>query len=80
MEGKKEREKKKQRLNKSKYQELTTQGQKDFCVHILNATICNNIKQVPGGVLTRDGVEKDEVIEVGYFASLPALGHVGCLK
>lgn len=29
------------------------------------------------GVLTRDGVEKDEVLKVGDFATLPALGHVG---
>lgn len=55
-----------------------------FCVHFLYwqvcATICNNIAQVLGGVLTRDGVEKDEVFKVGYLAALPALGHVGCLE
>lgn len=27
--------------------------------------------------LTRDGVEEDEVLEVGYLPSLPALRHVG---
>lgn len=36
--------------------------------------------QVSVSVLTRDGVEKDEVIKVGYLAALPALGHVGGLE
>lgn len=30
-----------------------------------------------GRGLTRDGVEEDEVLEVGYLPSLPALSHVG---
>lgn len=29
------------------------------------------------GILTRDGVEEDEVLEVGDLPSLPALSHVG---
>lgn len=29
------------------------------------------------GVLTRDGVEEHEVLEVGDLPPLPALGHVG---
>lgn len=33
-----------------------------------------------GGNLTRDGVEKDEVFEVGYLSPLPALSHVGSLE
>lgn len=33
-----------------------------------------------GGILTRDGVEKDEVFEVGYLSPLPALSHVGSLE
>lgn len=36
--------------------------------------------QVLVGVLTRDGVEKDKVLKVGYLTTLPALGHVGCLE
>lgn len=36
--------------------------------------------QVLGGVLTRDGVEEDEVLKVGYLSALPALGHVGGLE
>lgn len=33
-----------------------------------------------GGGLTRDGVEEDEVLKVGYLPSLPALSHVGCFE
>jgi len=33
-----------------------------------------------GGVLTRDGVEKHQVLEVGDLTPLPALSHVGCLE
>lgn len=29
------------------------------------------------GVLTRDGVEENEVLKVGDFPTLPTLGHVG---
>jgi len=46
---------------------------------LLLAGLSHNLP-VLGGVLTRDGVEKDEVIEVGYLAALPALGHVGRLE
>lgn len=35
-----------------------------------------NLSHVSSG-LTRDGVEEDEVLEVGYLPSLPALSHVG---
>lgn len=44
------------------------------------ASICNNITQVFDGILTRDGVEKDEVLKVGNLTTLPALGHVGCFE
>ena len=33
-----------------------------------------------GDIITRDGVEKDEVFKVGDLSPLPALGHVRCFE